>query len=45
MATIYYWVWARHHINEDAPEERFAKDATVQVEVQAPVSTIEAIRE
>ncbi len=45
VATVYYWVWARHHINEDAPEERFAKDAKVQVEVQAPVSPIEAIRE
>ncbi|AUS86424.1 ethanolamine permease [Lysinibacillus sp. YS11] len=45
VATIYYWVWARHHINEDAPEERFAKDTTVQLEVQVPVSPIEAIRE
>lgn len=26
-ATIYYFVWARHRINKDAPEERFAAEA------------------
>jgi ethanolamine permease len=24
VAVIYYYGWARHHINKDAPEERFA---------------------
>jgi len=26
LASLYYYVWARHHINEDAPEERFSKE-------------------
>ncbi|TSI11488.1 ethanolamine permease [Lysinibacillus sp. BW-2-10] len=26
LASLYYYLWARHHINEDAPEERFSKE-------------------
>ncbi|MCP1143962.1 ethanolamine permease [Lysinibacillus endophyticus] len=26
IASLYYYVWARHRINEDAPEERFIKE-------------------
>ncbi|MGE8081146.1 ethanolamine permease [Peribacillus loiseleuriae] len=35
-AVIYYFVWARHRINKNAPEERFAmEEVAVDVEAEA----------
>lgn len=30
MAVIYYYAWAKNNINEDAPEERFAREDLAQ---------------
>lgn len=40
IASLYYVIWARHRINEDAPEERFVKESESNIEVEiSPIST------
>ncbi|MGA3602013.1 ethanolamine permease [Lysinibacillus agricola] len=45
VASIYYWVWARHRINEDAPEERFVKEEIGQFDRQVSATPMEVVRE
>ncbi|MEK3935419.1 ethanolamine permease [Sporosarcina sp. FSL W7-1349] len=44
VAIIYYFVWARHNINTDAPEEQFSHVEELEIPVPAPELGKEIVR-